>query len=326
MNARMIEVLVMENAEIIQRWPCTPTTLPDGVPGVIWRGVAYPLLAGDRIDIGAAPSSPLHRHLVLSGADASWILIAGLPATLAALRHALEAAGVEVLRIGRWMGDAEGGVAYDWFIHCAGALDPAEIGAVLGQPDSPPTPDPALRAGVLEQRLAELHADLARLRSSLHAQQSIASSVAIETPAADPALAAALETIAALQEALQQSAPIPVAIPPAALHLRDEIVALVEGLRPDIRFLRSSLLVVIGEFQSRTAFWRAVAELNPSGARPGGWKALRGVDRWWERHVSSGRDDNGRLYARFDVTARRWDLLLGWKADQTHDIAWLQRQ
>jgi hypothetical protein len=67
-------------------------------------------------------------------------------------------------------------------------------------------------------------------------------------------------------------------------------------------------------------------ELPVTGGRPDGWKALRGTERWWERHVSTGQDDSGRAYARFDPIRRRWELLLGWKADQTRDIGWLKRK
>ena len=97
-------------------------------------------------------------------------------------------------------------------------------------------------------------------------------------------------------------------------------------MRPDIDLARDSLIVASGELTSRAGFYRAIAELPASGTRPDGWKMLRGADRWWERHVSTGRDDAGRAYARFDPVTRRWSFLLGWKQEQTHDIAWLNRQ
>jgi len=52
---------------------------------------------------------------------------------------------------------------------------------------------------------------------------------------------------------------------------------------------------------------------------------LRSAERWWERHISTGQDDNDRAYARFDVSSRRWSILVGWKVDQVRDIAWLRR-
>jgi hypothetical protein len=97
-------------------------------------------------------------------------------------------------------------------------------------------------------------------------------------------------------------------------------------LRPDVELLGDTLTIALGEFASRSAFYRAVQQLPVEGSRPQGWKMLHAAERWWERHVSTGRDDRGRAYARFDTGTRRWQLLLGWKSDQARDIAWLQRQ
>ena len=82
---------------------------------------------------------------------------------------------------------------------------------------------------------------------------------------------------------------------------------------------------VITEIQ-RTGALRAIAELPASGSRPDGWKMLRGAERWWERHVNTGRNDLGRAYARFDTQTRCWTLLVGTKGSQAQDIEWLGRQ
>jgi hypothetical protein len=103
-------------------------------------------------------------------------------------------------------------------------------------------------------------------------------------------------------------------------------MGLLAALRPDILLIRDSLLIAFGEFHSRNGFYKALGELPSSGSRPEGWKMLRGAERWWECHVSTGRNDHGRAYAKYDTTARQWSLLLGWKADQQQDIAWLKRQ
>jgi hypothetical protein len=67
-------------------------------------------------------------------------------------------------------------------------------------------------------------------------------------------------------------------------------------------------------------------DLPVTGARPNGWKMLRGAEHWWERHVVTGQNDHGRAYARFDVVRRQWSLLLSVKKEQTRDIYWLKQQ
>jgi hypothetical protein len=56
---------------------------------------------------------------------------------------------------------------------------------------------------------------------------------------------------------------------------------------------------------------------------PGG---LRLRLKWWERHLSDGQDDAGRIYVRFSSTDRVWDVLISHKSGQTRDISWLSRQ
>ena len=111
-----------------------------------------------------------------------------------------------------------------------------------------------------------------------------------------------------------------------ALKLTDELAEALAALRPDVLLLRATLLVITGEFATRTGTLRAIAELPLSASRPEGWKMLRGAERWWERHVNTGRNDLGRAYARFDTQARCWHLLIGMKGSQTQDVEWLTRQ
>lgn len=142
----------------------------------------------------------------------------------------------------------------------------------------------------------------------------------------DQALRDALAHIAQLQALLDAVPKAPQPLPRAAVRLHEELAYALAALRPDIVPLRDTLQVVVGEYASRGGFYRCIEELAPSGGRPPGWKSLRDVDRWWERHVTTGQDDSGRAYARFDEVARRWHLLLSWKAEQKRDIEWLRRQ
>lgn len=200
-------------------------------------------------------------------------------------------------------------MAHDWFIRCAAPPRPPE-----GSPAPAPTADPAARVLALEARLFELSGDLAALTALLEEE-------ARHNPEQDEALAAARSRLAELEAKLARAAPAPV-----PRRLEAKLGRMLCVLRPDLRLLRGCLSVCVGEYARRDGVLRALAELQADGARPEGWKMLRGADRWWERHVSTGQDDAGRAYARFDRAARAWDVLFGWKGEQDRDIAWLRRQ
>lgn len=47
---------------------------------------------------------------------------------------------------------------------------------------------------------------------------------------------------------------------------------------------------------NRRALYRGLAELQiVNGRLPPTWKKLKGLDAWWERHMSDGQDDAGRV-------------------------------
>jgi hypothetical protein len=332
------EVRVMEREQLIQIWDCPDTMLPDGTPGVLWRGAPYRLLAGDRIDIAQAehPTSfPSQSCAMIQDDEMPWVLVPGTEARLQEIRRQLEGAGVRVRRTGRWLGDDAGSAVYDWFI-CCEALPNLELIANLLQYSAIPVDDAALA------RLHALRRHADRLRAALRpatpmdsqSREDGAPVPEIEAPAAlekgpgsAQELAEALGQIEALTAELEMArARPPVALPAAALRFVEELKSLLAATRPDVALLRDSWQVLAGEFAERDGFWRAVGELPADGARPTGWKSLHGAEKVWERHVSNGRDNTGRAYARFDTGARRWGILLGWKGEQDQDIAWLKRQ
>ncbi len=320
-----------DGSVLLQRWPCSLTELGDGRPGAIWRGVAYALLAGDRIDIAAPPPSApdVLRHAVLAADEASWILIAGPATARQQAETALRDDGIMILRAGRWLGEAVDDVVFDWFFRTDRRVDADQIAQLLGAaPSAADTPAKAdTQALVLEQRIAWLLAEVARLKA---APVPAAIAAKKDDSAERTALALAAEATAALTEMSRRLDASQgeldrlraARVPP---KVQGELTAAIAMLRPDIAMLRSSLTVAFGEYYAREGVLRAIQELPLSGARPDGWKALRGAERWWERHVSTGKDDSGRAYARFDTTSRRWSLLLSWKSDQIADIAWLRR-
>ena len=267
------------------------------------------------------PQPSLTPVASLKTEDSTWVLIQGLSAERAATQLLLEQAGIAVQRFGRWLGDVVEGVAFDWFILCQGAIDGQALARVLGRPAV--EADAEARVVVLERRLLDARANLARLAAALEARQSPAQPSSPPTPSSD-LLTEALAQIQSLQVRLAD-APLP-SPSRTSQRLHDELAAALATLRPDLVMLRDTLLVATATFSNRTQFYRALHELPVTGARPNGWKVLRGSDRWWERHVSTGQDDSGRIYARFDTATRRWSVLLGVKSAQPRDIDWLARQ
>ena len=325
----------MDGDRLVQRWMCRRATMADGTPGAWWRGVLYPLLEGDRIDVGATEPEPALQlaHTVLPGEEATWVLIQGSAVELAAARASLERGGQQVSRQGRWLGEPVGHCDFDWFLRCDGWLAPETAATLLGSPAAAADTDPAVRVAILEQRLADMRADLASLKGALARVRAAPPREAL-SPDPDPRLIEALEQIDALQARLvvaaSASSPRPApALAPARSRgeprLRDELEDALKAFRPDVVLLRDSLTVITGEFSARRAVWRTICDLPASGSRPDGWKSLRGADRWWECHLSTGQSDTGRAYARFDTKQRQWSLLISTKGEQDRDIAWLNR-
>ena len=80
--------------------------------------------------------------------------------------------------------------------------------------------------------------------------------------------------------------------------------------------------MLTGEFADRRGLYRALIELGSDAlGRP--WKKMHAALGWWERHVSNGQDDSGRLYVR--RAAGHWEVLVSHKSQQTRDLAWLAR-
>jgi hypothetical protein len=326
-----IEVAVYEGKTLIQRCLCSSQELPDGRPGVIWRGVLYPLLPGKRIDVAAAErQEPWDQPFaVLPGEGATWVLIRGPASALTEARARLEATGIRMTRAGRWLGDPIDDVAFDWFLRFDEILDAGEITERLGR-DPVDQYTAEARLIILEQHLIEMKAALAGLAEQLNNSASLPP----EPPHADQQQTNERDVIlekslAKIRDLEAQLAALPqrsVAMRSPTVRLQEELTSVLKALRPDITFLRDSMQVAVIEFHSRGVFYRMLHELPVAGGRPDGWKALRGAERWWERHLSTGQDDSARAYARFDLAARQWEVLIGWKGEQARDISWIKQK
>lgn len=351
-------VTVMEGERFVETSDCRVVQLHDGRVGVVWRGVAFPLESGDRVDVSAEgvppsaavpPTPPVvaRPYAVLPGDEEGWLLVAG-PASVRDIAIAqLKASGVMILRHGRWLGDPVDDLDADWFVRFVRPLDGTDVDVFLARclnlPTKPVTETTRshlldLELAASRAREASLRGEIAKLEEKLLRLDAAPSNAVLEVQHAfeaertrrldaENALAAALET--------SQSSSLPVApavvpvtreVQKASRRLLAEVEAVFDMLLPSVRILRDSLTVAAGEFRDRRSLYRCLAELAPTAGRPpAGWKKLQGVDAWWERHVSNGDDDAGRIYGRFDPSGRAWDILLSHKGQQGRDISWLQR-
>lgn len=327
----------------------------------IWRGLAYPLLTGDRINIageakvphsavsvresGQTPDVPVFS--VVDGDETAYVLLAGSVAQRENVATVLSESGCGVLRVGRYLGEPQDDFAPDWFIRftkqssslerLTGRIQEATRVVLV---DSEASVGAALRLRLLMAELAQarsrsasLAAEVSRLRV---ARAQAASSEAVGSEEAKQALEderagllAALEEEARLRaeaEARAQDA-AKLARPPAARGVEAEVASVVSCLLPHIHLLRDSLSVAAIEYRDRGALYRALAQIREQGPRlPNTWKKLRGLERWWERHVSDGADDQGRIYARFNDRDRSFDTLVSHKGEQARDLNWLKSQ
>ena len=361
MNSTVL-VRVLDADRPLEDRTCRLVRLRDGRQAAVWRGLAYPLRDDGAIDVavpGVAPaeclpsagdvgSTPqLLRWGVVEGADEAWVLLAGSVTDRDGAASQLRASGLAVLRSGAWLGDPIDGFAADWFVRIArppsgGELRPL-IERALGHPfDVPQAASEAsegLRHRLVRSEFERLRTEAVALRGEvtrLRANAGSASELAARIAALEAALNDATRDleIARASPVAMVSTPMPVAEAPAAVQssprlarrLQNEVAAVLDTLLPGVLLLRDSLVVASGEYRDRSGFYRALRELCQGGPRlPPAWKKLRGVDDWWERHVSNGEDDAGRVYARAGRGGSQWSVLLSHKGEQERDVVWLRR-
>jgi hypothetical protein len=333
--SELIIVTVVESDQPIETRSCRLVYLPDGRRAALWRGLAWPIGTGEQIDI-AGPAYPVMTQDstgsafgLIEGAEEAWLVLDG-PGTLRdAAAGALRQAGIAVLRSGPWLGDAVDGVVGTSFIcfvrpQTGNLRDKvAEILDGILFP-SPEKFDPVDRVHALTVELAEARAAIAHLQmSQSEARSTLAYDNENELASVRQENAALLQEIIDLRRQLTEAAPNRPEPSRTAGRLQNEISTLLETIRPDLRLLRDSLTVLAGEFSDRRSLYRAMLELD-AGTLGHNWKRIQGAPGWWERHVSNGQDDSGRIYAR--RVQGRCDLLVSHKSQQARDISWLEKQ
>jgi hypothetical protein len=358
------EIIVCDGSERLEIRRCRMIALPDGRAGAVWRGLVYPTYRGNHIDIASeawpptacisgANSLPDSGFASVQGAAEAYLLLSGSVAVREAAAASLRAAGVFVLRAGRYLGDPIDGLSADWFVRFEkpagdGPLDEL-LARVLGRQrvrqDTPPEKAPETRLRLLQDELARARERATALRSELASARVMATRHASAASNGDvlrteianeqrlrevaeagkAAAEAALEATLAELEVVRAGAALPRPTAPRT-RLHDEISGVLETLLPNLNLLRDSLTVAASEYASRKALYRSLAELAAGAGRlPANWKAVQGIAGWWERHVSDGQDNTGRLYALFLRGDRRWDVLISDKGEQSRDMVWLRR-
>lgn len=349
-------IAIFNGDQLFETRPCELVLLPDGRQGAIWRGLAYPLeLPDHRIEMGSeafVPSEcvpsrakPANRtsFAVIEGVDEAYVLLSGTVTDCEEASNRLKASGYEVIRTGRYLGDPVEDFETDWFVRIVQPLGSNDslsralrnvLGDQVTERDSHKTLG-EYRAQLIASELASVKAREAALRVEI-ARLKLESTNAPDTQAqieelrlavdlerearqqADWAAAEAQE----LLNAARRDRP-----PPRAGKIKDEIEVVFAVLIPEVRLMRDSLNVVAAEFSNRRALYRGLAELRTAiGRLPSTWKKLKGLDRWWERHMSDGQDDAGRIYVRFSDADRVWHVLISHKSEQSRDVTWLARQ
>jgi hypothetical protein len=356
-NSTIMMISIFNGAQLFETRECPLVRLPDGREGAIWRGLAYPLeLPDHRIEIGGEafpPGDCVHQgasiqaiplsFAVIEGVEEAYVLLSGPSISCETAAGALKASGYDVIRTGRYLGDPVDGLEADWFVritkpkdglksllallaevlagqavgvHSHEALGEYRARLIAGELASVKAREAALRAEVARLKLeatnvGQTQAEIDELRTAIELERGLRQE-------------ADLAAFAAAQLANERRVDRPVA-PPG--KIKNEIEVVFEALIPEVRLMRDSLVVIAAEFSNRRALYRALAELRTINGRfPPTWKKLKGLDDWWERHISDGQDDAGRAYARLGGQERIWEVLISHKAEQSRDIAWLARQ
>jgi hypothetical protein len=304
----------------------------------------------EAVDLEQVSTDRLDRkalQTLVKGDNSGYLLIQGSVIDRETAAAALRKSGATIVRIGRYMGDPLDGLSPDWFVRFElGEATFDTVADAVGAPDfdraSAGESAADLRSRLLitelgqaRVQIATAKAEIARLRLEL---AEISARAVVADVHAD-VLVRLEDERAALQEALiaeSQAREAAEAVareaepsarrPEAPRALTAEIETVLRAMTPRVRLIRDSLAFCAVELSDRAHLYRILAQLEgtPMGW-PAGWKKLKALAGWWERHLSDGVSDAGRIYARLDPSDRCLEVLVSTKGDQQRDIAWLQR-
>ena len=313
--------------------------MPDGRTGALHGGLVFPLADGS-IDVAgpnalpalcrplghAAPPTGAPPELV-EGESEAVLLLGGSVVERDEHAAKLRAAGLQVLATGARIATSPDDPG--WFIRLRRPGDGRDLAALVRAALAAAPVRPAAPA----QRLAVRAEELSRLRAERDAERSAAArerdALAARIAALEQALAAASAPPSRPDEPPAPVGPVPSPAPPAraVTRLQDEIACALKVFAPTVELVQDSLPTIATELDDRGPLYAALHELGADGrGMPLGWKRLADAQGWWERHLATGRDRTGRLYARHDPARSRWSVLVSTKARQKRDTAWLRGQ
>lgn len=337
------EIRVMRDGTEFGRRPLELLHLPDGSTGANWGGLVFPLKSDDCIDLSdpavppgqcklwAAPESHWQFTPGAEGAD-SYLFVDGSAQDCNNVVGRLRHAGFVVVRSGPNLSGGAG----DWFVRVSASADltSERIGTVLGAPGGKTgeADGTNLRERLLTQALVTAHAARDHFRRELEQARLMVTSGPVESSDDDPlrkaleAMSRRLAEVETEAEALRariDAAPRPL-VKPGRLEV--DLGEAAATLLPRLDFVGDSMRFIAVELPNRSLLWRALLALDrQERGQPQGWKSVSGHNGWWERHFSTGRDNQGRLYARSQGQPARWQVLVSHKQDQPMDLRRLAR-
>jgi len=324
--------------------------LPGGATGALYRGQVFPLLPDGSIDITGPFSvpgvcSPIGEGQARILENAWWVLpgepplvlLRGDEETCQRLLAAIVECGGEIFASGPYLAGSEDEAPADWFALPRG-LTAEEIRAVLetasgqeqGEGGAPAvqTLTPAEREVVLRDTLTCLRLEAQRAAGEVAAMGSRLA----ETEAARIEEGRKAQELAQqLAEAVARAAKAddPPDLPPQPQSVKRLAAAMgqvISTLLPRAVLLRDTETILARLLPDRGPSLLALRDLHD---RPNetlaNWKGVRGAGGWRERHLSTGQDDSGRLYARLRKDGKI-EVLLSFKNLQDRDVDWLSRQ
>lgn len=349
MNAAEQATVVRAGTEPVGEERLRLMCLPDGRTGALRGGQVFPLQADGSIDIAGeftvpGNCTPLRPEMqghpaptwTLVADDPPLLLIRGDEAGRDRLLEAVAEAGAEIRASGPYLAGIDEDEPFDWFALPAG-LTLGDVEAALisgfGKPLGGAASPVGLKAAAAE-REAILRAALDLLRAEARKASDTAAEMALRAEEAEGAWAAeaqARQTAENRLAATMGSSPIISGEPirsqsRAAKRLADEVAEAIATLLPRLALLGGTLDALALGLRDRGPTLRAFRDLHDRPAQTlAGWKGVRGATAWREKHVSTGQDDSGRIYAR-QIEGGNVEVLLSFKGSQNRDIDWLARK
>jgi hypothetical protein len=341
--AEIREVGVFRGDSELARQPLELLRLPGGRIGAKWGGLVFPLRDSDSIDVtdaGVPPGqcSPIDEQALqwristVKGGTGAYLFLNGSAKVCGRVVEDLKNAGFSVLRSGPNLS----GSTEDWFIRIEKIAegDNSRLGELLketGRVESVDD-DTSARERLLLNALVTAQAATAGLRQELDRLRDYANDLP-DRKYEERILRESLNELSrrlaeaqAESDALRLRAEAGMRATHKPNRLEVELSTAATQLLPRIELIAGSMNFIAVELPSRATLWKALTELDRQDrGQPAGWKSLAGHTGWWERHFSTGQDNQGRIYARLNGHTARWQVLVSHKQDQAQDLRRISR-